>query len=164
MRPVPSLTTVNYVADCMTIVGVPSYFTVCVQQEKYWKCVLHSSCSHGDDNRLNSLIKEQEALLSVTLCGSAATGSVCVYVCVWLGCVFIATSQQNWRLFVTSQRHNFAGVGGIKSACRDEPFLNFYFISSWSGYVIQNQQRTITDYLAWSHVGTNHLSCPWCSC
>ena len=55
--------------------------------------MLHSSCSHGDDNRLNSLIKEQEALLSVTLCGSTVTTSVCVCVCVCVWGSDVSSSQ-----------------------------------------------------------------------
>lgn len=82
-------------SSCTTL----CYTTVCVSMmsnRKIQKMCVHSFCSHGDDNSLNSLIKEQEALLSVTLCGSTVTR--CVRYLkdeAWMVCVFIATPQQN---------------------------------------------------------------------
>lgn len=97
------------------VAAVLCYTTVhvcAVSNRKILQMCVHSFCSHGDDNCLNSLIKEQEALLSVTVCGSAA--NVCVYVeCKERGsdglCLHSNVSAEFKMGFLKSCRHKLDG-------------------------------------------------------
>lgn len=78
-------------------------------------CV-HSFCSHGDGNHLNSLIKEQEALLSVTRCGSTVFVR---FECDSDGLCLCSNVSADLEIAVMNYGHKFAIVICIKSACRD---------------------------------------------